>query len=390
MLKMQMLTLHDSAFNEKKSDFRSKVTNYPLTNGDILLFEALRGKLVDVTIDLICAQSNVTHRNAIGWTALLTAISIPNNMECIVILIAAGATLSDVDFQRVKAFKHIGDQLLCLLQCVVVGKSGAPSRAASQQQRQTQMELIAKRRTKMPPQPPSSTLQSTQQRRTSEPISLSTSNQTRPSTQSSMQRSGQRSRARQMTSSHGSTAPNCEISESILLGKIAFKRIQSINKRNMYDRLHCAVKVAFELTSDAQSAGDGEWNELLYQEMCFGSGSDYHLMKKLQRNVRREDTFDGELTESESSQENASAVSEQSEVGARRNSQHVGDATLFPRLKLYPMHRVPAGKRFDTGLGTERERRGVKVIASTFNRLKYIENATQTQEEPLFNQRLSL
>ena len=130
-LRVQNLSLHDSAFNEKKSDFRRKVTNYPLINGDILLFEALRCKLVGVVIDLICAQSNVNHRNAIGWTPLLTAISVADNIKCIVVLIAAKATLSDVDLHRVKAFKHIGDQLLCLLQCVVVVGDGGKGNATA-------------------------------------------------------------------------------------------------------------------------------------------------------------------------------------------------------------------------------------------------------------------
>ena len=40
-------------------------------------------------------------------------------MSCIVVLIAAGASLNSIDLAKIKSYKHVGTNLLHLLECVV-------------------------------------------------------------------------------------------------------------------------------------------------------------------------------------------------------------------------------------------------------------------------------
>ena len=338
---------------EKRGSFGRLVMNYPLLNGDILLHRALRMKSVDVVIDLLCAQSDVDHRNDIGFSPLLTAIATPNNIECVVILIAAGAHLNDVDFERVKAFKHIGTQQLNLLRCVVKTE---PNPNSNPNKKRAKTAIIA-------------TNQNWERRRISAPI------------QSSLPSSRQKRHRRLTKSKKDENEENEEISESVLLGKIVHQRIKNINKHkrslSLYDRLQCALNVAMELMSDAQTQGEGQWN-LLFRSLE-AQKMDYHEHKALMRTVRNSHSIETteSVTEEHDDDEHDEDEHQQTETKPPPTTMQMGDVTLFPRLKLYEMHHIPAGQRFDAGFGTERERKGVRIIANTQNRLKYIQHANE-------------
>lgn len=343
---------------ENPSDFRKMVMDYPLSNGNTLLFYTVCNEMIDIMIDLICADSDVNHRSGIGSTPLVTAISIPNNMESIIVLIAAGAVLSDIDFDKIKTFKHISNQMLNLLKCVTfvgVGDGHHPVDGS---------DVVSNRRGSMIPKTP-------ENRRGSAPIG----HEHQGTPQSSYKR-----RRGSVASSVGA-GWMALVSESELLGKIGYKRIQNIQKRNLYDRLHGAKRLAADLIqSDLDEIGNetNQWNKLLYDVMEFGK-NDYHQQKSMKRNVRTNESL--ETTETVSEDEEDSGSTELLLEETKSKLSKIGDAILFPRLRLYEMCDVPTQQRFEAGFGTEREQKGVRIITNTFRRLKFIQNAEEAAEE---------
>ena len=113
-----------NARQQRSSFVEELVANYKLQNGDNLLFEAVRQRNVDILIHFVCASpQSVLHRNDIGVSPLLCALRMPQNMECVVVLITAGAILSQSDFEKAASRKHlIGDSLINLLKCSVSGR----------------------------------------------------------------------------------------------------------------------------------------------------------------------------------------------------------------------------------------------------------------------------
>ena len=344
--------------NEKPGDFRKMVMDYPLSNGDTLLFQAIRNEMIDTVIDLICAESDVNHRNEIGWTPLVIAISVPNNMESIIVLIAAGAVLSEVDFDKIKLFKHISNQMLNLLKCITIPGVGMTANA--------NVDAVAsasKRKGSMIPKTP-------ENRRGSAPVGHE--HQVTP------QSSYKRRRGSMASSAGGWMAP---VTESELLGKIGYKRIQNIQKRHLYDRLHAAKRLAADLIqSDLDEIGNdtNQWNTLLYDVMEFGK-DDYHRQKEMKRNVRTDESLEtsGTVSEEQESTDSVDLPLDENESTMPK----IGDLILFPRLRLYEMCEVPTQQRFEAGFGTEREQKGVRIITNTFRRLKFIQNAEKAAEE---------
>lgn len=265
--------------SEPREYLEEILTNYPLRNGNTLLFAAIRQQNIKMIVDLICAKANVNNTNDIGITPLMTSLNIPHSIESTVVLIAADAKLSQSDFDKVSAYKHLSVSLLDLLKCVV----------SNSKKRQLQKNNVC---------------------------------------------------------------------VSNLLGKISFaqiKKIKNMKRMNLNQRLHAAAN--FAKTLKENNGDKNEWNELLE-----GQANTYRIERMKQFNAQ----MDGGSLDNDDESSNVNGTSNVKSSN--------GSMKIFPKLKLYQMTNIPKRARFETGLGVERQQKGVRIISETFKRIEFIQN----------------